>query len=432
MTSDVWPVVALGDLAEDVTVGHVGPMASEYVQSGVPFLRSQNVEPFRITLDDVKYINESFHARLAKSSLRPGDVVVVRTGRPGSAAVVPPELSPANCSDLVIIRPGPSLDSQYLMYFINSVGSHHVAAQLVGAVQQHFNVGSARTLPIPLPPLREQRRIARALGALDTKIELNRRMSRTLESMARAIFKSWFVDFDSLQAKDGGALPGLSGDLGALFPPQVRTTTIGACPEEWETKPLDGVAHFLNGLALQKYPPTGESDLPAIKGAELMRGVTATSSFASSDVPTKYVVRAGDVLFSWSGSLTCVVWTDVDGALNQHVFKVTSDTYPRWFVYFWVCEHLPEFRLIAADKATTMGHIKRSHLSNAEVVVPPCEVLARADRVIRPLVDRWLAAESEARQLARLRDALLPRLMSGSLEIPQVSALEERSRHAAG
>jgi len=285
-------------------------------------------------------------------------------------------------------------------------------------------------LAYPVPALTQDRRLLVAmLELLDRRIDSNRRVSVTLESIARALFKSWFVDFDSLQAKAGGALPELSGDL---FPPQVRTTTIGACPEEWEIKPLDGVAHFLNGLALQKYPPTGESDLPTIKGAELMRGVTATSSFASGDVPTKYVVRAGDVLFSWSGSLNCVIWTDVDGALNQHVFKVTSGTYPRWFVYFWVREHLPEFRLIAADKATTMGHIKRSHLSNAEVLVPPNEVLARADRVIGPLVDRWLAAESESRQLAHLRDVLLPRLMSGSLEIPQVSALQERSRHAAG
>ena len=125
-------------------------MAAEYVPVGIPFLRSQNVEPFRVNLDDVKYVGEAFHARLAKSALQPGDVVIVRTGRPGTAAVIPPSLPVANCSDLVIVSDRvPNSIRHFLMYFINSAGAGHLASHLVGAVQQHFNVGSARTLRIP-------------------------------------------------------------------------------------------------------------------------------------------------------------------------------------------------------------------------------------------------------------------------------------------
>jgi len=152
-----WPEVLLGDVAEDLTVGHVGPMASEYVASGIPFLRSQNVEAFRINLSDTKFITPEFHSKLGKSALRPGDVVIVRTGKPGTAAVIPDSMPALNCSDLVIVRPGSRLDSRFLCYYVNTVSGHHVSAHLVGAVQQHFNVGSARQLPLKLPPLSEQR-----------------------------------------------------------------------------------------------------------------------------------------------------------------------------------------------------------------------------------------------------------------------------------
>ena len=143
MVSD-WPVVSLGDVAADITVGHVGPMASEYQPTGIPFLRSQDIKPYRLKLSGVAHISEVFHARLQKSALKPGDVVIVRTGKPGTAAFIPESLPIANCSDLVIVRPGKQLDSRFLVYYVNSLGNSHVASHLVGAVQQHFNVGSAR------------------------------------------------------------------------------------------------------------------------------------------------------------------------------------------------------------------------------------------------------------------------------------------------
>lgn len=196
-----WPEVRLGDVASELTVGYVGPMASEYVALGIPFLRSLNVEPFQINKEDLKFIGREFHERLHKSALSPGDVVIVRTGKPGTAAVIPEWLKVANCSDLVVVRPGPNVDARFLVYFINGAATHHIFSHTVGAVQQHFNVGSAKELPIPLPPLAEQRAIARVLGALDDKIELNRRLNRSLEELAQAVFRSWFVDFDPVTAK---------------------------------------------------------------------------------------------------------------------------------------------------------------------------------------------------------------------------------------
>ena len=188
----------LGDLAE-LTVGHVGPMASEYVLEGIPFLRSLNIRPFRIDLADVKYITPEFHSRLRKSALAPGDVVVVRTGAPGTAAVIPDSLPSSNCSDLVVIRPGKDLDSRYLAALINGISRGFVFSRTVGAVQQHFNVGSAREIPVPETSLEEQRRIAGVLGAFDDLIDTNTQLAEALVDLGQAAFRARVISVDGTE-----------------------------------------------------------------------------------------------------------------------------------------------------------------------------------------------------------------------------------------
>ena len=248
-----------------------------------------------------------------------------------------------------------------------------------GSVQDNINLQTIDQLRLLVPPLAEQRAIAHVLGTLDDKIELNRRLNETLEAMARALFKSWFVDFDPVRAKMDGrwqrgqSLPGLPADLYDLFPNCFVPSELGEIPEGWEIRPLDDIASFLNGLALQKYPPDGGKELPVVKIAQLRAGSTSGADMASSGIPPQYVVRDGDVLFSWSGSLELAIWAGGDGALNQHLFKVTSDEHPQWLYFGWVLQHLSDFRDIAADKATTMGHIQRRHLSEALTVVPTAQ-----------------------------------------------------------
>ena len=373
--------VRLAEVADQVTVGHVGSMADEYVPAGIPFLRSLNVEPYRISIGDLKFIAPGFHSRLRKSALRPGDVVIVRTGKPGTCAVVPDWLEDANCSDLVIVRCGPRIDPRYLSYWVNSLASHHIGSNLVGAVQQHFNVGAAKEMPILLPSIKEQALILSAVASLDEKIELNRRMNETLEAMVQAIFRDWFVDFGPVRRKLAGAtdpveiMGGLTPDpargaaLAALFPDALGDEGL---PLGWSERPLDQIAEFLNGLALQKFPARpGEPSLPVIKIAELRGGLSDKSNRAATNLPERFIVRDGDFIFSWSGSLMAKVWTEGPGALNQHLFKVTSTAYPQWFFARWVLHHMPEFQSIAASKATTMGHIQRGHLSSASTACPP-------------------------------------------------------------
>jgi type I restriction enzyme S subunit len=288
------------------------------------------------------------------------------------------------------------------------------------------------SLPVRVPPLPEQRAIAHILGTLDDKIELNRRKSETLEAMARALFKSWFVDFDPVRAKmegrwrRGQSLPGLPAHLYDLFPDCLVDSELGEIPEGWEVKSLDEIARFLNGLALQRYPPADGRSLPVIKIAQLRSGHTTGADRASADLDPDYVVDDGDILFSWSGSLECVVWAGGRGALNQHLFKVTSERYPRWLCYFGVHAHLDDFCHIAAGKATTMGHIQRHHLSSAKLAVPPSPLLGAMDTYILPIFEASWKRCLESRTLVTVRDALLPKLISGELRVKDAEKFIER------
>ena len=309
-------------------------------------------------------------------------------------------------------------DPNFLFYLLHTV---QLNDWRTGSGQPLLNQTILSSIPVTIPKPAEQRTIAHVLGTLDDKIELNRRMNETLEEMARALFKSWFVDFDPVRAKmegrwcRGQSLPGLPADLYDLFPDRLAPSELGEIPEGWEVKGLDQIATFLNGLALQKFPPDGGQTLPVIKIKQLRAGHTTGADLASNRVPAEYVVRDGDVLFSWSGSLELAIWAGGEGALNQHLFKVSSDAHTKWLYYFWTHRHLEAFRDIAADKATTMGHIQRHHLAEALTVTPPEPTLSAIDRAITPLMECALSHRLESRALAAQRDTLLPKLVSGEV-----------------
>ena len=298
------------------------------------------------------------------------------------------------------------------------IGNMHV-----GTLIPHFKKGDFDKLLVPLPDDDVQKAIGDNYLLLSQKIELNRRMNATLEAMARALFQSWFVDFDPVRAKAAGQTPaGMDPATAALFPSEFEDSALGEIPKGWTVRSLDKIADFLNGLALQKYPAIdGQPTMPRLKIAELRQGSTKGAESSNINVPDQFVVQDGDVVFSWSGSLLVRLWTGGKAALNQHLFKVTSDEFERWFYYLWTQHHLDDFQATAASKATTMGHIKRHHLSDAKVVVPSQRVLEAADCLISPLLERLVRNDLEARTLCSLRDELLPRLLAGEISIEDVT-----------
>lgn len=269
--------------------------------------------------------------------------------------------------------------------------------------------GNIEEFFLPTLPLPEQSRIASILSSLDDKIELNRKMNANLEQIASALFKRWFVDFEFPNA-DGKPYKSSGG--------RMIESELGEIPEGWKVDSLDRIADFLNGLALQRYPAESkENYLPVIKIRELNNGITADSDKASANIPKEYIVKNGDVVFSWSGSLDAIIWCNGKGALNQHLFKVTSHKYPKWFYYYWIKYFLPSFQNIAADKAVTMGHIKRGHLTESKVTIPNDSTLLEMNKLMSPLVELLINNSIEIQRMMMLRDSLLPRLMSGRIRV---------------
>ena len=380
----------------------------------VPYLGLEHIGEGTLSLVGAGVASE---VTSAKSRFKSDDILFGKL-RPYFRKVARPRFGGICSTDIWVVRPAEGVDAGYLFYVMASEAFVDAATRgSEGTKMPRAKWEFVSRFEFPLPPLEEQRAIARVLGALDDKIEQNRRMIETLEEMARTLFRPWFVDFDPVRAKVEGRPSGLPPDLDALFPSSFEASALGEIPSGWEVRSLDEVATFTNGLALQRFPPEGDEWLPVIKIAEMKRGYTEKTGKASTSIDQRYIVDDGDLLFSWSGSLEMVLWTHGRGALNQHLFKVTSDEFPRWFYLGWTREHLDEFRRIAAGKATTMGHIQRHHLTDAKVVVPPTEIVHAGDVALAGLVEQQVRHASEARTLATQRDTLLPRLVAGELRL---------------
>ena len=303
-------------------------------------------------------------------------------------------------------------------------------------------------LEVPYIEYSKQKEIADSLYSFDQKIQLNTQINQTLEQIAQALFKSWFVDFDPVRAKvqalsDGlsleqaelAAMQAISGktpeELTALsqtqpdryaelaetakaFPCEMVEVDGVEVPKGWERKALDEVANYQNGLALQKFrPENNEPFLPVVKIAQLRQGYADGDEKAKANIKPECIINNGDVVFSWSGSLLVDIWCGGKAALNQHLFKVSSKEYPKWFYYFYTKHHLTEFQRIAYDKAVTMGHIKREHLSAAKCIVPNDELLA--NKTLENILEKIIFNRLENFNLQDTRDLLLPRLLSGEI-----------------
>lgn len=281
---------------------------------------------------------------------------------------------------------------EYLYYFLKT---RNLAGMNVGTAVPSLTVAVLNEIKIDVPSLSEQQIIADTLSALDARLAENIMINHHLEQMAHAIFKSWFVDFEPFG---------------------------GEQPTNWTTGNLLDIADYLNGLAMQRFRPIDdEVGLPVLKIKELRQGFCDSSSeLCSPNIRSDYIVHDGDVIFSWSGSLLVDFWCGGDCGLNQHLFKVTSTRYDKWFYYGWTRHHLAQFVAMAADKATTMGHIKREALANAEVLIPDEDGYRELGSLLAPMYEQAVACRVESRNLALLRDSLLPRLMSGELTVSEV------------
>ena len=307
-------------------------------------------------------------------------IIVGRKGSVGEVIWSKQDFWPIDTTYYVRLK-NPDDDLRYWYYVLKTLGLNKLNSH---SAIPGLNRDVAYIKQVPLRSTLEQEKIANILGSLDEKIELNRRMNETLEQLGQALFRHYFVDN-----------------------PEARS---------WDKKPLDEIANFLNGLAMQKYPKiNGQCTLPVIKIREMSSGITDSTDIASANIPEEYIVHDGDLLFSWSGTLMVKFWSGGDGALNQHLFKVTSDKYPEWLYYYWTKYYLDQFISIAKSKATTMGHIQRKHLKQAEVIIPPN--IEEMTSEFTSIIDQIKTNLFEINSLVNIRDTLLPKLISGEIEV---------------
>ncbi len=380
-----WRTVALGSVA-DLTVGFVGTMASNYTETGIPFLRSTNIEPFDIKLDDIKYISSNFNESLRKSELHPNDVVIVRTGTPGACAVIPAGVKAWNCSDLVIVRPHRNkLNPLFLASYVN-LASGVINTQLVGAVQQHYNVGAAKKMQIPLPPIGEQDKIASIIGMLNKKITINSKINDNLEQQAAALFSSLYnrsnteVRYTDLIQILGGGTPKTgetaywNGNI-AFFTPKDVGTPYTFITEKTITE--EGLSHCNSRL----YP-----------------------------VNTVFVTARGTV-----GK---VGLSGVPMAMNQSCYALVGKETHQLLVYFYTLKAVDRLKHKASgavfDAITTRDF-------DSEQIMKLSDDNAKAFLyVAEPMFQEILNNSIENLQLSTLRDFLLPKLMSGEIDVSSV------------
>jgi type I restriction enzyme S subunit len=265
----------------------------------------------------------------------------------------------------------------YYYYFRSNVGRRSMESIIQQVAAAGIRGSDLSRLKVPVPPIEKQRAIAQILGTIDDKIAANTDLVSTVDSMAQTMFRS---------ALDSSLM-----------------------------SPLSATAEFVNGKAFTK--GASGTGRVVVRIAELNSGLGGSTVYSDAEVDNKHVVRAGDTLFAWSGSLTLHRWYRDDAIVNQHIFKVTPKAgNPNWLVFQLISAKLADFKSIAADKATTMGHIQRHHLDEV-VAVPAPDAMARIDAAMSALWQRGLAAEQESSTLVKLRDTLLPELMSGRLRV---------------
>lgn len=407
-----WKHYKMDELIEEISMGPFGSDVKKefYVDNGVPILNGSNLQGFKLKEDCFGYLTKEKADSLKKCNAHRGDIIVTHRGTLGQIVYVPVNSKydryVISQSQFRFRCKADLVDVQYLVYYFHTrEGQYKILANAsqVGVPALARATSTFRLIDIKLPPLDDQRRIASILSSLDRKIELNNKINADLEEMAQAIFKNWFVDFEPF--KDG----------------KFVDSELGMIPEGWKVGRLTEIASYMNGLAMQKFPPENNEDsLPVLKIKELGQGFCGTDSDrCSCNIKDECKIHNGDVIFSWSGTLLVDVWCGGDCGLNQHLFKVTSKDYPKWFYYYWTKHHLQEFIHIAKDKAVTMGHIKRGHLEEAMVAIPDNDSMEKAHELFEPILSKMISLRLESSRLSLLRDTLLPRLMSGELEVPE-------------
>jgi type I restriction enzyme S subunit len=397
-----WPTTKLKDVCSRITVGHVGSMSDQYRESGIPFLRSLNIAPFHIDSRDLKFIDQRFHEKLRKSALQPGDIGVVRTGYPGTACVIPKELGEANCSDLVVITPGPGLNAHFLVAIFNSTfGKDLVGGNLVGAAQQHFNVTVAKELKLQIPPRRTQDKIAAILTAYDDLIEVNKRRIALLEKIAEELYREWFVRM--------------------RFPGHQNTRFVRGVPEGWDLKRFTELVEMNPRESIPKSDPVPFVGMESLSQTSMhfvwneARTGASGSKFRNRDT---LLPRITPCLENGKrGFVSCLENQQVGvGSTEFIVFR--EKVLPAEYIYLLSCNaSFRQHAELSMTGASGRQRVQHDCFDYFFIPTPPEDIRSRFVGIAGPMFESISQLAAEIEVLTKTRDLLLPRLISGKLSV---------------
>lgn len=427
-----WGERRLDEVCEGVyDCPHSTPALAE---DGPLVVRTQDMRSGVLSADGVARVSEeTYRERIRRAEPRYGDLLYSREGTYfGIAAEVPAGVRLCLGQRMVLIRPNPAIVGfRFLRYWLNSpVMARHTEGSRDGSVAERLNLPTIRTLPVALPPIRTQRAISHILGSLDDKIELNRRISRTLKAMPRLLFKSWFVDFDPVRAKAEGRDPGLPKHISCLFPGTFDGSELGEIPRAWTVGPIRTQAALLSGGT----PKTGRDDywngdVPWASAKDVSQGgetflLTTERSITEkglAESATQLIPAFATVVVARGATTGRMVMLGREMAMNQTCYALASTSGKPFALYCQVQHGMNA--LVRAGHGSIFNTITMSTFDASRFVLAPEPALACFEGVVSPLFDRIRVNSLESRTLAALRDTLLPKLISGELRIPDAERI---------
>jgi len=390
----------------------------EQAGHGNPFLSFSTVFNNYFLPDSLNDLMDTSEIEQETYSILKGDIFLTRTSEVidelGMSSVALKDYPKATYSGfLKRLRPTQTDVShhKYMAFYLRSkLFRKTMTNNAVLTLRASLNENIFSYLDLILPEYKQQVKIGDLLYLINSKIELNHRINAELESLAKTIYDYWFVQFDFPNA-DGKPYKSSGGEM--VYVEELKREI----PAGWRVDSLWKIANYFNGLPMQNNRPIDDNYLRVIKIREMNEGFSENTEFAKADIPKEAIVEDGDILFSWSATLDVKMWTQGKGALNQHIFKVTSNKFPKTFYYYELKNYLNHFKMMAERRKTTMGHITQEHLKQSRIVIPPNELVNQVHTMLTPKFEKRILLDKENQQLTQLRDWLLPMLMNGQVSI---------------
>ena len=430
-TAGEWREVALGNVAQ-VRSGYAFKSAG-WTSIGIPVVKIANVKGGKLAMEGCAYVSPTVASQAGRFNLQEEDILIALTGYIGDVALVRNRDLPAVLNQrvgLFSVLDKSRLNNNFLFQLLRNPDMRESIEGLgYGSAQPNVSPTLIHNVTISLPPLADQRTIAHVLGSLDAKIEINRRMNETLEAMARALFKSWFVDFDPVRAKmegrwlRGKSLPGLPAEHYDLFPDQLVSSEIGKIPEGWEVKPLGRFGEIITGKTPStKLPEYFGEEVPFLRIPDMHGNMYALHTEVmlaaqGAESQSKKTLPPGSVSVSCIATPGLVVLNHRYTQTNQQINSIIPYDQSLSRYLYWTCSHLSSDIATGGLGGSVFGNMNKSTFSALLAIHPEPTIVRAFDALVSPIHTAILANEEQAHALVAQRDALLPRLVSGEVRV---------------